>query len=179
MSVYTIKQGNHYDTRLISTFPLLTKAPNFKRLVRFDASCAYELPAYNSQDVNKLFGFSLGFLAVHKNSARFGWRYSSSKQAIELLAYCYTQGKRNQDAQLEFPLVATVPLGQEILLELDYDRTEGTYTFSTYTPTGGFISCLGVETLSNLPWFGLTHSLYFGGDCLCPHNMTITMKKFV
>jgi hypothetical protein len=174
VSTYTIKANHHYDTRLFSSLPFLSSKPQIKRLVTFDTSCAYTLPAYYSQDVNKLLGLAFGFRGVHYNSARFGWRYNASQDVIELLAYCYREGVKNWDAQLAFPLLATVKPGEPI--ELGLLSTADSYIFYTRKP-GEATQLFSVKHEKQVQWFGYTLSLYFGGELTAPHDMQITMEK--
>lgn len=174
MSIYTIQQGNHYDNRLFSSCPFISSEPSIKRWALFDASCAYTLPAYNTEDVNKLFGLCFGIRGIHYNSARFGWRYSRSGNCIQILAYVYRKGIRNQDEQLRFPLVATVQVGEPIELELESDAQS--YRFYSRKP-GQEQSVLSVPHERQLQFFGLTASLYFGGSQVAPQTMKIMMSR--
>ena len=167
----TIKQGNHYDDNIFSSWPHLFKTA-FRKTVKFDKSCEYDLPAYNSEDVNKLFGGYFGFLAEHKNSARFGWRWSKSDKKIELLAYVYNNGTRNWDEQMRFPVVAQIDLDQEVECEIWIES--GRYFFSVKLE-GAIIGFKSVFH-DKIPFWGLTQSFYFGGTATAPHDMYIFMS---
>lgn len=181
MATYTIPAGKHYH-RLppFSTLPWVGKQ-SMVRLVTFAPECAYDSAPYNERDVNKLFGLSFGFGGVHHNSARFGWRYSMADKCIELLAYCYVDGRRNWDEQLRFPVVAQVQPGEKLLLEIQYEP-DG-YTFSVHSAEdgryGGFIGCRSVNANvpHGLPRLGLTHGLYFGGTLAAPHTMAVRIDR--
>lgn len=179
---YTIKQGHHEDTRIFSSWPHIGKT-SMSRYVTFHESCAYELPAYNSLDVNKLFGLSFGFFAVHENSARFGWRWNAQGQCIDLLAYVYTNGKRNWDAGMNFPVVSQVRLGEEVCCSIKLINKEFFHFEVLHNPGMGFecvehrIATGWLKKGQALPSYGLTHSLYFGGPKPAPHDMHITMSK--
>jgi hypothetical protein len=167
-----IERGKHYDNRLLSSFPFIGKS-EFKKSVQFTESCSYTLPQYNSQDVSKLFGASFGFFAIHKESARFGWRYSRSEGKIELLAYVYSGGVRNWDEQLRFPVVASVAIGEAV--ECSIKVTATSYIFHV-TQGDETIGQLVAVPHSKIPSWGLTASLYFGGLLPAPHTMYVFMN---
>lgn len=148
------------------------------RHVTFHEDCRYTLPGYNSLDVNKLFGLSFGLFAVHENSARFGWAWNEADQCVDLLAYCYINGERNWNEQKRFPVVAQVKLGQRVKCTIMEHGSSGYYGFTVRDPETE--SVLGVAIVTcprSLPFFGLTHSLYFGGALPAPHDMHVTMTK--
>lgn len=202
MSNILIKQGNHNHQ-----FPPLTFLPwigkqSIERMVCFDVSCEYDSAAYNSDDVNKLFGLSFGWGAyksvggpgyispVHWNSARFGWRWSKADQCVELLAYCYVNGVRNWDEQLRFPVVAQVQPGDEILYRISYDKSTGIAVFTVfcrrevrnrtlyvYVDNMPKIGEVSVQLTPGLPQYGLTHGSYWGGVLTCPHDITLSLSR--
>jgi hypothetical protein len=179
VSRFTIKAGKHYHGMPpLSTLPWVG-AQSMTRTVVFDASCAYDSAAYNSADVNKLFGLSFGFGGVHGNSARFGWRWSMADQCIELLAYVYKEGKRNQDEQLRFPVVAKVELGQSVACSIEYtnEMEFGQAVFEFNAIIQGSHYQKTVNTNEGLPCYGLTHGLYFGGALTAPHAMTVQIDR--
>ena len=184
MSIHTIKEGSHYDDKLFSTWPWINSS-SIKRYVRFQEDCQYVMLPYYQGNVNKLFGLQFGVkiqkdltgnwdVGVHWNSARFGWRWSESDQCIELLAYVYRKGIRNWDEQMRFPVVAQVKLGDVIMLEIVSDKNN--YYF--YSQKNGEEQKSFIVTHeSQTQWFGLTHSLMFGGTPAAPHTMHIEMSK--
>lgn len=179
MPDFILKQGAHYHRMPpFSTLPWLGEK-RMKRCVTFDTSCAYDSAAYNADDVNKLFGLSFGFGGVHHNSARFGWRWSKSAQCIELLAYCYVNGVRNQDAQLRFPVVAQVGLNERIELEIVACEHKGqfAYIFKVKRVHEIFDHTTVAGGPDSLPGFGLTHGLYFGGVLTAPHEMSVKIDR--
>ncbi|TGE29782.1 hypothetical protein [Hymenobacter metallicola] len=177
---HTIKQGKHQDNRLFSSWPHLGRK-SISRYVTFGESCRYTLPQYNSLDVNKLFGLSFGFFAVHENSARFGWRWNEQDQCIDLLAYCYVNGRRNWNEQMEFPLVAQVKLGQKVRLTIEkcFQWSSGSSLpkYAFLAEDDGLIGCIRVVDTISVPRYGLTHSLYFGGSQPAPHDIHIEIEK--
>lgn len=154
-------------------------AQRIERYVTFGLNCEYDSAPYNADDVNKLFGLSFGVHGVHWNSARFGWRWSKSAQCIEVLAYIYDQGHRLQDEELRFPVVAQIKLGERVKLGIEYDYTEGSFTFFAYTEHGAYLGAYGVvgNAPKNLPRYGLTCGLYFGGTLTAPHEISVEIGR--
>jgi hypothetical protein len=90
MEIFKIKKGKH---KSVFFRPKLHFFKNeICKRVKFDKSAQYQLNNVDQFDINKLFGISYGF--HHKNSARFGWRWSTRMEKIEILAYVYRDGKR-------------------------------------------------------------------------------------
>lgn len=155
---YLVPKGQHYATG--NNFRILDKRSlHFK--VRFDSSCIYTLAnAENAADINKLYGFSDCGSNHQVNSARFGWVWNS--KAIELHAYCYTEGKR------ESKLLTSVAIGQEIELWLIAEA--GKYVFSVNGKNETMKrSCSSEEQAYQL-------FPYFGGDEVAPHDVRIFIK---
>ena len=206
MGTFRIKQGAHFHrVPPVSTLPWLGEQ-SMQRHVTFDESCRYGSVPYHRQDVNKLFGLSFGLLphrletvqlagpstigraytthkwvsALHWNSARFGWRWNPTNQCIELLAYVYNNGVRNQDAQMNFPVVLQVKPGEKVWCHIGatFDHESGipVYEFSAIAPgqRGGSKDVLRPD---KLPGYGLTHGLYFGGSLPAPHEMSVTLDR--
>jgi hypothetical protein len=159
-AAHVIERGKHYDTTLLSSWPHLNQRV-FKKSVEFNEDCAYKLPAYNSFDVNKLFGACFGLRGAHWNSARFGWYYDSNTAEMVLVAYCYDRGKRNQDNQLNFPEVARIKLNERA--ECAITVTPTAYVFHV---TKGDVTIGKTVSVphSKLLLLGWTLSLYFGGS---------------
>ena len=182
MALFKIKQGQHYHTLLPPSILPWVGARSMSRLVTFDANCAYDAPAYNEQDANKLFGLSFGFGGVHHNSARFGWRWSHADQCIELLAYCYVNGQRNQDEQLRFPVVGQIlpggpPVRCEVAAAWQSGPNQSEQPVYTFLAEGQGISGLVAVPRVDVPHYGITHGLYFGGELTAPHDMTVRIDR--
>lgn len=171
MATFTLKQGSHYHCPWWRIPGLHWDRKQVQKKVTFEASCAYELPDYNQGDANKLFGLAYGFLGPHRNSVRFGWRWSRSARKVEILAYCYVDGARNWDEQMRFPVVAQVDVGQEY--ECSITVTGSDYVFRV---TQGDVSS-GPPVIvphggKQVTWgYGLLP--YFGGALAAPHTMRI------
>lgn len=169
MAALVIEKGSHYDDSLFSSRPHLCQRV-FKKSVEFHSDCAYELPAYNSLDSNKIFGACFGFRGAHWNSARFGWYYDASAEEMVLVAYCYDRGKRNQDAQLRFPEVARIKLNERV--DCSITVTPTAYIFKVRK--GDYTIGQVVEVAhSSIASYGWTLGLYWGGETVCPHTMHV------
>ncbi len=178
----------------------------FHRRVKFDASCIYNSPLYNQEDVNKLFGVTFGFFPGIKNtpieplpdigdnpnksewvgpghydSARFGWVWSEKHQAIKLLAYCYRQGHKNWDEQLRFPEICKIKLDMEYDLYLEV--TPWSVFLTVRVPmfhkedVGPVLGQVAVSFPDETTRWGWILGFYFGGHLKTPHKMWIEMRK--
>jgi len=175
VGVFTLSKGGHY-ARPFATWPWLGEQ-SMTRAVTFSPESEYDSAAYNSEDVNKLFGLSFGFGGIHKDSARDGWRWSKGDQCQELLAYCYTNGQRNWDSQLRFPVIAQVDKGQLVVSHIGYDKL-GYYVFDVVDANNRQVGrSVSVVAPRGLPSYGLTHGLYFGGELVTPHDMTVRLDR--
>ncbi|QNH60767.1 hypothetical protein [Hymenobacter sediminicola] len=174
MSTHLIKKGHHQDNRPFSSWPHIGRK-SIAFWVTFGQDCAYSLPDYYAANVNKLFGLSFGFFGVHRNSARFGWYWDPEQQCMRLIAYCYTDGVKDWNLRKEFPVVGRAQLGQRVLCRLVVEADA--YHFSVSDASGQLVSELRLARPKHLPGFGLTHSLYFGGELPAPHDMHIEMQK--
>jgi len=168
----TIEKGKHYDKKLFSTWPFFGKK-EFKKIVRFDKTCEYDLPDYHQSNVNKLFGASFGFFAGHVNSIRFGWFWNETDKMIDLVAYSYDNKTRNWDAQMTFPLVAQVALGQTVVCSINLTPTHYNLLVESDGVQIGHTVAVPHGDISS---WGMTMSLYFGGEMPAPHEMHITME---
>jgi hypothetical protein len=88
--LFTISKGKHraWPIRL----GLFFKPAVIRRTVVF-SDATYWIEGLDMLDTNKLFGLAFLPAGVHKESARFGWRYDNARSII-LSAYCYINGER-------------------------------------------------------------------------------------
>lgn len=164
-----IEAGNHHNNSWYCLTPFITRK-EFVKTVQFTESCAYTLPDYNQEDVNKLHGASFGLGAIHGSSARFGWRWSRSSQKIELLAYVYDRGIRNWDSQLRFPVVASVAIGESVRCSLRVTPTAYVFHVTQGDQTLGQMVSV---PHGRIPSWGLTSSLWFGGALPAPQTIYV------
>ena len=86
---YKVKKGDHFSFGF--KLGLFFKINSLAFKAKFDENCLYKINGFDSDQINKLYGFSQGF--HHKNSVRIGWRCLDGKN-IEVLSYCYVEGIR-------------------------------------------------------------------------------------
>lgn len=154
---YTVQQGNHY-----SDFPVMFKKGNeiFVK-VNFDKSCKYDEQLPGLSGWNKLIGLSEK-LDPHVNSARWAWRYNNELDIIDLAAYTYIEGIR------EIEYIMSVPINQWADLYLGYKNSAWFYLTGEGELIGTRVEC-GEYNKRNFLW----HGLYFGGNSVAPHDVTV------
>lgn len=91
----TILKNTHYAIGLsaFSAMGLMMTDTSYtiSRRVKFNSNCAYDLGNEDQKDWNKVFGICFGVRGIHKNSLRFGWRWNTMKQKIELCTIVYRE----------------------------------------------------------------------------------------
>jgi len=164
--IFTIKKGKHYSN---NWFYKLTHLFNFKQelkfKVKFDESCLYNFQDEDKHDINKLFGFSIGF--HHKNSLRFGWNVVDNK--IIIYYYNYIDGKRINE------VFVSCNVNEELLFEIT-NPFYNEYNFTITDLKNGTSRWAGFNIKGSL--FSLKYNLwpYFGGNKTAPHNIKIELK---
>lgn len=162
--LYTVKQGRHraWPLRLGLFFNRIT----VRRSVTFLKGCDYWLEGLDMLDTNKLFGLAFLPEGVHKESARFGWRFDNGQNVI-LSAYCYVQGQRI------IKDLCKVPLYRKITCAL-YVQKEN-YVFDVLID--------GVPKANEyVPKFHQRRisyplGVYFGGNKTAPQTMRIELTR--
>lgn len=143
-----------------------------ERDVVFDSSAAYELPATDQDDVNKLFGFGYINGGHHQDSARFGWNYNTITGRVRIFAYCYVNGERMIEQICEVPLYKKI----RCLISI-YQNSR--YVFTVHD---GYNNWHQIGIPAEIPF---THNkkwryklgCYFGGNNPAPHQITIKITK--
>lgn len=159
---YTIKKGKHRSSFKIG---LYWNRFRFAYKVMFDNSCKYHIDGEDQQDINKLFG--VGYLPTHhKDSARFGWRYNENTNLIEILSYCYVDGKRISE------YITSIHFNRWITLSIIIEK--GRYVFGAKKDE--------LETSFQTNHYHnkkISYRLnpYFGGNQTAVHDTKIEMKK--
>ncbi|KAA9346099.1 hypothetical protein [Adhaeribacter soli] len=155
--IYTIKAGEHDCDNEYKQ--VTTSAMHFS--VIFDSSAVYQtIDPVNQYDINKLYGLADCNTAHHSNSARMGWRWVNNQ--LEIHAYVYKNGKRNED------LITAVPIGQPVKMSIE--MLDSTYIFKVgdkFTELAR--GCSGQGT-------GYKLYPYFGGDETAPHEIKVKVK---
>lgn len=163
--IFRIPKGKHRARPLCFWFWWRRTA--FKWGVTFGDSCRYELGHPDQLDINKLIG--VGYLPKHHdNSARFGWRYWTGKDQIELMAYCYVDGQRISKH------IGYCSIGVAYRIELYISKYQ--YLFLLDDGNGKPLSQVEVPH-DNKRRFKYRLGTYFGGNRSAPADMTIQLKK--
>lgn len=162
MSTFTIKKGRHRARPLRLGIYFNKKRIAFK--VMFDSSCKYDI-GEDQEDCNKLFGIGY-FPNHHKESARFGWRYNENTNLIELLSYCYVDGKR----VIEY--ITSIQFNRWVLLSLSIEK--GRYIFGAKKDE--FETSFQTNHYHNKK-IGYRLNPFFGGNQTAVHDTKIEMKK--
>lgn len=163
---FRIPRGRHRARPL--RFGFWWGRKSFTWTVKFTESCRYDLGNEDQDDTNKLIG--IGYLpGHHKDSARFGWRYDTKTEHVEILSYCYVNGRR------EIQQICYCAIGQEYDLHLKVLST--CYYLAVHDKN---------DPLSiRFAWVNHTHSkkfmyrlgVFFGGQARAPHEISIELKK--
>ncbi len=148
------------------------KEKKFCYKFKFTKSCLYDLHNEDEHDVDKLFGFSVGH--HHKNSSfRFGWRPILKNNSIQIVAYEYHNGKRQQTK-----IIGEVEINKWYTYTLKYNIKDG---MGQYFITDEYNNTMSLLTISRkkikfLP-FGYKLFIYFGGNEKAPQDIVIYYKK--
>jgi len=165
----TIKKGRNYPfLGFINVFPKCVKKdkPTYmRRCFRFTESCLFDLHDEDQHDVNKLFGFSIGW--HHKTSFRFGWRPILETGQIEIVCYEYHNGVR----QLTKP-IRKIEINSSYQFELSYHPLEQKTEY-TILNTKKLINLFEKPYLKKKSGLGYTLNLYFGGNEKAPQDIVI------
>ena len=96
MRKYTILKGWHYAFFFFRRFfGWHYNDKNFSIKFKFSKECWWNPPRnQDDYDLNKLYGLSLGFFSIHKDSVRFTWRPNFEKiGVIDIFGYIYDENK--------------------------------------------------------------------------------------
>lgn len=142
----------------------------------FTESCMFDLHDEDQWDVNKLFGFSIGY--HHKTSFRFGWRPKLDSGLIEIVAYEYHDGMR----QKTMP-ICKIPINKQYRFKIGYlPHINRTYYSVQDVETQKKIAEREIYEFSNdielkkKGGLGYTLGIYFGGNEKAPQDITIYKK---
>ena len=161
---FLIKKDKHYSDQYLYKFVNILNINRFlKYQVLFDNTCKYELPKEDQEDINKLFGYTLGF-NHHKDSARFGWFYQD--KTIHLHAYVYDNGVRKSK------LIKNLDLNTQYVLTL---VDEGDNWLFSVNDVWSVIGSVKIPKSCEFK-YGYKLWPYFGGNNTAPHDITIQMN---
>jgi hypothetical protein len=180
-----IKKGNHYPfpyylgmPKWVNENKITTMAMEFM----FMDSCIYDLKDEDQGDVNKLFGFSIGY--HHKTSFRFGWRADLKTNTIEIVAYEYHDKVRQ--ATMHICNIATRKSAYFLLCyypdgKTEYavyqDNTEYMKFEENIKPNVIDTTLTNIVNIKKKSGLGYTLGLYFGGNETAPQDIIIYRKK--
>lgn len=164
MKKYIIYKNCHYSTFI----PKIKCLKNLKYVrneyyISFDESCRYDIAEKSC--VNKLFGYSFGLFAIHKNSCRFGWTYNKDIDKIEIWLYTY------KDSKLKKSKISTCDFNKEYYFSI---RTMLNTNETIYNFNNEILEVVDTNTDSKII---LTLGFYFGGNTRAPHKMHINYTK--
>lgn len=163
-----IRKGTHYARPLQLIKKLLGIRYTAKRamstVVRFHSNCQYEI-GKDQSDINKLLGFSLGM--HHKNSIRVGWRWFCGE--LQLCSYIYENGVR-----LKEKVLCKCDFNTYYKIDVHLIVVDGMYRVYIYV-NETMKHCQQLATKVK-KYVSYPLSLYFGGNCTAPHDMTIDMN---
>lgn len=158
---YIIPEGGDYSEGLhINTMD----SDHLDFMARFDETAIYDLKSNDQNDINKLYGFTDCNSTVHENSARFGWRWSLTKQKIEIFAYVYGNG------QVHYVKIGEAIIGKEQSYSIYCvgDHYNFNFNGNLIQMPRGCGQQIAVRTIE-YP--------YFGGSQKAPHTIQIAIKQ--
>lgn len=171
-----IKKNRRRPFPFIHLFPLkiVSQKQSFviEKWVKFTDSAIYSFDDEDQHDVNKLFGFSIGY--HHKNSFRFGWRPNYDLSKMEIVGYEYHDGIRIPTIP-----ICDVQLNKWYKYAIIYFSLIKEVKYCVYDEDGNTI-CAEETSSINLKHrlnFGYKLYLYFGGNKKAPHDITIYMRN--
>jgi len=170
MTRLNIRKGKRRPFLFISIPRLINRNRSFSicKKFLFTDSAIYQFSDEDQWDVNKLFGFSLGF--HHVNSFRFGWRPTKDLTSIEIVGYEY----RNK---IRFPTVevCNVQLDKWYTYTIKYSANKNIIQYIVTEAFGSYVGIISI-TKADFPnersW-SYRLGLYFGGNKVAPHDIRI------
>lgn len=169
--IQIIPKGFRYPFPWFGIFkPILLGKKDYvvKREIEFTSSAMYYFADHDQFDVNKLFGFSVGW--HHNTSFRFGWRPNTDLTKVEIVVYEYANGIR-----LTTRPICEVACDKTYRYTLKYSAITQSIMYLVSGP-GVFVSRYTKCDLGNKNKIGYTLGLYFGGNKTAPHDITIYNK---
>lgn len=153
----------------LGLFPVIinrNKSFSIIKHFKFSNSCIYHFDDDDQYDVNKLFGFSIGF--HHNNSCRFGWRPNKDLTKIEIVGYEY-----HNKVRIPTIPICEVELNKWYEYKIIYLSGFKTVHYIVGDAVNNFVGGYNTIELKNKFSLGYTLRLYFGGNKKAPHNIVI------
>jgi hypothetical protein len=151
-------------------FPILifirkSKSFSIIRNFNFSNSAIYQFSDADQLDVNKLYGFSIGF--HHVNSFRFGWRPNKDLTKIEIVGYEY-----HNKIRIPTISICEVELNKWYKYEITYIPSTNEIQYVVMDSENIITKRSSIELKHKLSW-GYKLYLYFGGNKKAPHDIII------
>jgi hypothetical protein len=170
---FTIKKGAHYPNP--NPYSWHSGITELERSVVFDSSCVYNFGSKEDSDINKLFGWGVGFTS--SSSLRIGWNCKSG-YAIDLYAYIHYKGKRWVIPKDSIIQGSGQLIGKGFMtnkpIQCSIQRTDKELIFVCVQGMRYGIMRL---KFTNFPkgsgWYQYP---YFGGTSVAPHQIKITIE---
>lgn len=159
--IFKIKKDKHYSNGFFHKLIHLFRDKKYvKHTIMFDDSFEYDLGTEDQLDINKLFGYSIGF-NHHKNSVRFGW--NCIKGELCIYTYCYFNGERKMD------FLTTIKPNTENKFSIN---DKGDYYLFTVIDHNDKITQTKIDKVKK-SFFKFNLWPYFGGNRTAPHDIKI------
>lgn len=157
-------------------FGMVNKSVKIENEIKFDRSCMHDLvPDEDNKDWSKLFGISFGLFNIHKQSVRFGWRYSKDKDLIEICYIIYQVGD-DGNVTVQRTHIADVEFDELVRYTIEINR-------DTSIPNADIMNCtlkmsgrdinVNTSVYATDVMFRCGCGFYFGGNQKAPHKMWI------
>ena len=157
----TVPAGQHE-----SNFPLIKQGTENHFIPVFNESAIYEIEGENQWDWNKLYGLMPKADDVHKNSARWVWRWNPNLQQIDYGVYTYVNGERIMEYAF------SLPIDYQVELYVGYDKRNKIWKYESLDPWfQSYVHCPRFDT-KNMWWLGL----YIGGNSVLDKDCSVTYK---
>lgn len=163
------KRRPHWSFEFIPILINREKDFEIAKCIVFSDSAIYKFDDEDQHDVNKLFGFSLGW--HHKNSVRFGWRPNCDLSRIEIVGYEYINGLR-----LSTIPICEVDLNKVYKYRLTYNHQLERIEYWISDGDNQNATCHPVS-IKRKYTLGYKLGLYFGGNKKAPHDIIIYENK--
>lgn len=157
-------------------FPFKIKGLNkidgyiLKKTFKFTESCRYNLHTEDQYDWNKLYGVSFGIFGIHKNSARFIWRYDLATQKIEIGAYWYIDGYRS------YHTLCSVEINDTINFKMTFLHDSIVFTvLDDLMPISKYVLYMNEDILKKNRY---ECGIYFGGNRRAPQRIEIKEYEY-
>lgn len=174
MKKIIVKKGNHRSYSFFPKIYVLNRYKSFEinRCFKFTESAFYDLHDEDQGDVNKLFGFSIGY--HHNNSCRFGWRPLLEENLIEIVGYEYREGTRLLTEHIG---KVEIDVWYEYSIEYlpKYDSIfYNVFDVERMLQVGDLYTEIELKWLMN---FGYGLNFYFGGNETAPHDIVVYRRN--